>query len=292
MTFVGLNPCSAIFFPVALIISTNNIFRLCPGFNLKALEIQQLYKIRPYMGSLIICLCLYNRIYSSSNVFCSRVHLNIDVRIYGSFGLQFLSTKSTNSSQCLTYVYAAWSCLGARTISLPFETQWITTVNVLFGNSGRLLLAFLPVCSPKSVAGCLLPRLPFFLASPISVTCFFKNISTHCQGMHSALSKLTNGSQFSNVTKKSATTISQCRGPSWTCFNRFYPRIMNRCFFSRNSATHTVFHLLNALKLGCPIVWVNCFKENTVCFRLIWGLPSAPLKSNKWSLSSAASYLT
>src|SRR5882757_546466 len=239
--------CSAISFPVALFISNTNIFKLCPSFNLKALERQQLYEIWRYMGSLIIWPCLYIPIYSSSNSSCSKVHLNIDLRMYGSFGPPFLSMKSTNSSQCLTSVYEAWSCFGARTISLPFDTQLIITVNVVFGNSGRLLLAFLAGCSPKSVAGHLLPRLPFFLASRISLAHFFKNISTHCRRIHSALSKLTNGSQVSNVAKKSATAVSQCRGPSRTCFNWFYPRIMDRCFFSRNPATHTFFHLLNAL---------------------------------------------
>jgi len=108
--------------------------------------------------------------------------------------------------------------------------------------------------------------------------------------MHSGLSKFTNSSQFSNVSKKFATAVSQCRGPLPTCFNRFYPWIMDRCFLSRNTATHTFFHLLNALKSGCPILLANCFKENSVCFRPIGGLPSALPKSDELSLSSAASY--
>jgi len=199
------------------------------------------------MGSLIICLCVNIPIYFSSNSSCSKVHLNIDVRMYGSFRPLFLSMKSTNSSQCLTSVYKAWSCLGARTISLPFDTQWIITVNVVFGISGRLLLTILPTRSPKSVAGRLLPRHPFFLAFRISLAHLFKIISTHCRQIHSTLLKLTNSSQFSNVAKISATAVSQCRSPSRTCFNRFYPQIMDRCLFSRNPATHTFFHLLNAL---------------------------------------------
>jgi len=163
-------------------------------------------------------------------------------------------------------------------------------MNVVFGNSGRLLLTFLPAPSPKSVAGRWFPRLPFFLASSISLAHFFRNISTNCWQIHSVLSKLTNGSQVSNVAKKSATAVSQCRGPSRTCFNQFCPLIMDRWFFSRNTATHTFFHLLNPLKLGCPILLANCFKENSVCFRLIGGLPSAPPKSDESLLSSAASY--
>jgi len=98
ITFLGLVTCSAISFPVALIISTTIIFRLCPSFDLKAFERQQLYEIWTYMGSSIICPCVYIPIYSSSNSSCSKVQLNIDVRMYGSFGPPFLSMKSTNSS--------------------------------------------------------------------------------------------------------------------------------------------------------------------------------------------------
>jgi len=247
ITFVGLITRSAIPFPVALIIFTTNIFTLCPSFNSEAFGRQQLYEIWPYMGSFIICPSLYIPISSSPNLSCSKLHLNIDVRMYGSIGLPFLSMKSTNSSLCLTSVYEAWSCLGARTISLPFDTQWIITMNVVFGISGRLLVAIVPAQSPKSVARRLSPRLSFFLTSWISLAHFFKNISTHCRRIHSALSKLTSGSQFSNFTKKSAPAIFQCRVKSWNCFNRFCPRMMDRCYISRNPATHTFSHLLNAL---------------------------------------------
>ena len=163
-------------------------------------------------------------------------------------------------------------------------------MNDVFGHSGRLLLAFLPAHFPKSIASRLLPHLLFFLAFRISLAHCFRNISTYCRRIHSALSKLTNGSQVSNVTNKSATTAIQWRGPPRNCFNRFCPGTMDRCFFSKNPTTYSFFHLLNALKLGCPILLANCFKVNCVCFRLIGGLPSAPPKSNKLLLSSAASY--
>jgi len=110
--FVGLIMCSAISFPVALFISSNNIFTFYPSFNLKAFERQQLYEIWPYMRSLIICPLLYNPIYSSSNFPCSNVHLNIDGRTYGSVRPPFLSMKSTTSSHCLTSEYNTWRCLG------------------------------------------------------------------------------------------------------------------------------------------------------------------------------------
>jgi hypothetical protein len=48
---------------------------------------------------------------------------------------------------------------------LPFNTQWIIMVNVVFGNSRRLLVARLSMHSPNSVASCRLHYLPFFLAS-------------------------------------------------------------------------------------------------------------------------------
>jgi len=52
---------------------------------------------------------------------------------------------------------------------------------------------------------------------------------------------------------------------------------MDRCYFSRNPVTHTFFHLLKTLKLGCPILLANCFKENSICFKLIGALPSVVL---------------
>jgi len=158
-------------------------------------------------------------------------------------------------------------------------------MKVVFGNSETLHLACLPAHSPKSVAGRLLPRLPCLLASRTSHVHFFRNISTHCCRIHSALSEVSKGSHFSKVAQKSATAVSQCRGPSCCCLKRFCPGIMDRCFFSRNPTTHTFFHLLNALKLGCPILLANCFKENSVCFNLIGALPSAPPTSDESSLS-------
>jgi hypothetical protein len=183
----------------------------------------------------------------------------------------------------------SWNCMLDVGSLLPFGTPQITTMKVEFGNSGTLTLAFLPARRPKSVAGRLLPCIPFFLASRTSLAHFFRIISTHCRRMHSALSKYSKGSHFSQVSKKSATTISKLRSPFRCCFRRFCPGIIDRCFFSRNPATHTFFHLLNALKLGCPILLANCFKENSVCFKLVGAFASAPPKSDKLSLSQSAS---
>jgi len=247
ITFAGLITCSAISFPVALIISTTNIFTLCPSFNLHTFERQQLYSIWPWMGSLIICPWVYNPIYSLSNLSGSKVNLNIDARMNGSFGPQFVSMKTTCSSQCLTSVYETWSHLWDRTKTLQFNTQRITTMHCVFGNALTLLLAFLPSGSPKYVSSCGLHCLSFLVVSRISHAHCFENIWTHCRLIHSALWKITTGSQSSNVTNISATPVSECRGLFETWFRQFCPWIMDRCFFSRNPATNTFFHLLNAL---------------------------------------------
>ena len=162
-------------------------------------------------------------------------------------GLRFCPMKSTSSSQCLTSVYKVWSHLGARTLSFPYDTQRITTMKVEFDNSGRLLLTCLLACSPRSITGCLLPRLSSFLASWILLAHFFEIISTHGQWIHSTLPKWTNGSQFSKVFKESATAVSLWMGPSRTCSKWIWLRIMVRCFLSRNPATLTFFHSSNAL---------------------------------------------
>jgi hypothetical protein len=207
------------------------------------------------------------------------------VRQYGSFGQQLFLMKSISSSQCLTSVYEAWSCMLDVGSLLPFGAQRFTTMEVVFGNSETLPLAFLPARSPKSVANCLLPPLPFVLASRNSLAHVFTNISTHCRRIHSALSKFSKGSHFSKVSEKSATTICQPRGPSRYGFKMLCPGILDRCFISRNPATHTFLHLLNALKLGGPILLANCFKENSICFKQIGSLPSALPKSYESSLS-------
>ena len=81
--------CSVISFPVAAFISTKNSFTVCPSFNLKVFERELLYEIWPYTGSFIICLGVYNPIYSSSNSSCVKLNLYIAVRHYGSFRQHF-----------------------------------------------------------------------------------------------------------------------------------------------------------------------------------------------------------
>jgi len=161
----NLLPCSSHHF-------YHKYLHIVSKFQLECIETQQLCEIWPYMGSLIICPCVYNPIHSSANFSCSKVHFNINGRMYGSFGRPFLSMKSTSSSQCLTSVYEVWTGLGARIISLPFDTQRITTVNIVFGNLGRLLLAFLLTSWPKFSCWSLVAS-PSFLPHLPNLACTF-----------------------------------------------------------------------------------------------------------------------
>jgi len=247
ITMPGPITCTAMSFPIALVMSTKHIFGSCPSFNLKTFERHQLYEIWPYMWSLLLLLCVYNHIHSLPNSSWSKVYLKIDVRMCGSLWPLFLSMKWISSSQCLTSVYDAWLCWGTGTISLPVNTQQFTTMNIECGNSGRLLFAFILACSLRSRTIHLFARLSFCFASWLSDAHFFKNISTHCRGIHSALSSLFNCRKLSKVSKKSAPAISQYRGPFQMYFKLFCPQIMDRCFFSRNSGNYTFFHLLNVL---------------------------------------------
>jgi len=144
ITFTSLITCSAISSPEAAFMSTKTSFTSCPSFNLKAFERELLNDIWPYRGSFIIWPSVYNPIYSSSNSSCLKLHLYIAVRQNGSFGLQFCLMNSISSSQCLTAVYKAWSCMLDVWSLLPFGSRRITTMKVVFGNSGRLPLAVMP----------------------------------------------------------------------------------------------------------------------------------------------------
>ena len=175
--FAGLTTCLAISSTVALWISTKNIFGFCPSLNLTAFARQQWYQIWPCMGSIIICPIVYNPIYSSSNLFCSRVQLNLEVRMYGSFRPPFWSMITITSSLCLTLPDEAWIWFGARTISFAFNTQQITTMSGAFDNSRRLLLA----------AGRWLPQPPVFYISQISLENLYQNITTRSAHIHWAL---------------------------------------------------------------------------------------------------------
>jgi len=247
ITFAGLITCSTFIYPAALMISITTIFGLCPSFDLQVFDWQQLYEMLLYMGSFIICWCVHNPIQSFSNSSCSQINFNIDVRMDGSFGPLFLSMKSISSYQCVTSVYEAWRCWGDISLRLPFNLPQITNMNGLSGNSGRLLLMFFPTGSPKSVTGSLMPLLSFSVTSWISLAHFWQHFPTYCHQTNWALSKLSNGRQFSNVAKKSGTLVLMCSSPSRSSFKQFCPQIIDEYSVSIIPATNTFFHLLNAL---------------------------------------------
>jgi len=229
---------------------------------------------------------VYNPIYSSSNSSYVKLHLYNAVRQYGSIGPQFFFDE-INQLLSVPNIFVRslelhGGCLVIVAVRHSTSDNHESCIWQLWDVTSRF---FAPVRYPKSVAGPMLPHLPFFLASRTSLAHFFKNISIHCRRMYSALSKFSKGSQVSKFFKKSATAISQYRGPTRNGFNRNGPRIIDWCFISRNPATLTFFHLLNALKLGYPILLANYFKENSVCFKLIGALPSAPPKSDELSIS-------
>jgi hypothetical protein len=170
--------------------------------------------------------------------------------------------------------YEAWSCMLDVWSLLLFGTRRITTMKVVYSDYGWQSNAFEQAHSPKSVTGLLLPRFPFFLASRTSPAHFFTQILTHSRRINWALLTFSNGSHDSIVSKISGNVVSQCRGPSCSCSQRFCHWILNRYFFSINPATDTFFHLLQPLKLRSCILLANCFKQNWVCFKLIVALPS------------------
>jgi len=155
--------------------------------------------------------------------------------------------ESISFFKYLSSVYRAWTYIGYRMILLPFNTQHITPLTIVFVISERLPHTFLATCSPIPITGCLLANLSLLLTFGILAAYFFKTLSTHSHWINSAFSEFTNSSQCSNLATQSASTVSQCWGPSWRCFKQFCLQILDCCFVSRNSATHTFIHLFNSL---------------------------------------------
>ena len=265
----GLITCWAIPFHEALFIPTNNIFDLYSSFNLKAFIRQQLYEIWLYMGTFIICPWVYSPIYTLSNTSWPKVHLNIQIWMYGHLGPPFVAMNLIRSSQCLTSIYEAWSCLADIITLWLFDTRWITTVNIVFGHSWGLIHAVLSACSPKSVASHLLYYLSIFLVFWISLAQFSINISTHCSLIHSPFWKLSSGRQFLNNNTVSVTAVSQCRGTCQSRFKWFCPQIMDWCYFSKHPATNIFVHLFNTLQLANHIFSQIASRRNRFMFDLL-----------------------
>jgi len=99
------------------------------------------------------------------------------------------------------------SFLGDIRLLLLFDTQWNTTINVAFGNSGRLLVICVSACSAKSATGHLLPCHPCFPTYGYWVVDFLIYILIHRSLIHTVLTQYLNSSMFQNVAKMLATAI-------------------------------------------------------------------------------------
>jgi len=159
-----------------------------------------------------------------SSMSCSKVHWNIVVWMYGTFGPQFLSMKSIHSSQFLSSGYNAWSYIGDARLSLLCGTRWMANITTMDGNSRTIFSTLLPMLSPKPSTCHWLSHLWWLLNSQSLISMYFKSISIQCWWIHSALSKCYNCRQFSNVTKESATAVSRCRVDPKTVSHGFAPR--------------------------------------------------------------------
>jgi len=96
----------------------------------------------------------------------------------------------------------------------------------------RFSANFLPMCCPKSVTSYVLSQRPFPIASPTLPAHLFRNISIQWHQIHSAWSKLFNGSQMSQVSKEYVTIVTLGNRLLWSWFEQLCPCIMYQCFFS------------------------------------------------------------
>jgi len=176
-----------------------------------------------------------------------------------------------SSPQWLRSVYEIWCSLRVRTISVPFDTQWITTMNNVFGNTGRELRSLLPAHSCNSVGTFFFPCLPSIHAFRNSLAHFMKDISTCWCVIHAVLSTLSNSSQFWIVPKQSTTsakcttvwklqlnnsaTLNSHTDPS-RCFQMLPERVKAKwCALSSSETTSPV--LLNALGVVDQNTWIS-----------------------------------
>ena len=192
-----------------------------------------------------------------------------------------LSSHPSASHLCTKLGVACWlfdhCCGSAHKQSQPWTLYLATKRRYLMRDSPRGLLNLLPITCCLAFP-CSTPSAPcMHNASKVSQPTIAKSIQ-HCQNYPNAPSS-------QKISQQSTTTISQCCGLSRSWHEWFCPWIMCRCFFSSFPATHTFFHLLKALNLGCSFFLANCFKENSICFSLTGAGPSAPPMSDKSLLS-------
>lgn len=212
-----------------------------------------------------------------SNLSCSMVYLNIDNRMYDTLEPLFLLMESKSSFLYLTSVFKHLEWFGEYSIIVTIDIQQITTMIVIFGYPRRWLLAFLPTHSPRSIAASLKQDLANPLTSQISLSHSFKNTSTHCHQILSPWLKLSNGSQYFNVTKNHSNSCLPLQESIWKLLQMVRPpphgpilllQISRRSYFPP-LVEHTVVDLphafgkllqreLNVLQTNCGlIIFVN-----------------------------------
>jgi len=131
---------------------------------------------------------------------------------------------------------------------------------------------------------------PFSSTTKVHLQISWRDISIHCRLIHSALSKLSNSRQFSNITKQNPTAASNWISSPSSWFKWIGRHCVDHYSFTRSAVTKSFFRLLNALQWASNnCVASNC-NENSVCFRQIGGMPSAQPMSDKSSLTSSGSY--
>ena len=183
--------------------------------------------------------------------------------------------KSISSSQYFTSVYEGWSCMLDVGSLLPFGTRRITTMKVVFGNTGTLPLAFLPLRSPISVAGHLLPCLPFFLTSRTMLAHFFRNISTHCRRIRSAVSKFPKAAPLESFRR-----ICNCHLPVQLSISLLFQTVLSRdsglkLFLEKPS--HPYFlPLVECTKVGMPHPFGKLLKGEFRLLQADWGFAFSP----------------
>jgi len=86
ITFAGLSMYLAISYPITSLISTKIYSNCIPITTGKHSKDNSCNRIYPCVGWFTNCPCINSPIHCSSNSSCSKMHLNINVGLYGSFG--------------------------------------------------------------------------------------------------------------------------------------------------------------------------------------------------------------
>ena len=177
--------------------------------------------------------------------------------------------KSISSSQFLTCVYEAWSCMLDVGSLLPFRHStnhnddcciWQLR-DVTYRSFARALTQI----RHRSLVA--LPSLPPRLPN-LACTFLQKHLNPLSPNPFGIIEVFQGQPLFESLQK-----ICNCRLPMQGSISLLFQTVFSRdigpMLLLENPATHTFSHLFNALKLGCPILLANCFKQKSVCYKLI-----------------------